>query len=158
MNTLRLVFQWAAIAVLLAAGGASSSLGCVGVGGGEDCNGVGCSNTISVTAAVPPLAGTWTVTACLNGSCGSGALTEPYQSVALEPDGGTAWVSPPGSGWELHVWRGIEDHKDGDLFSLKVVDAAGNVIVEGERSLTYTTYEIPNSCGTTCTKATSTIP
>lgn len=121
-------------AAVLVLGGLPSSLGC----GSEDCSGVLIMDTVHLEVGTPFVAASkWEVTVCQNSSCATAELTasNPHHfanGLTLSYEQGT-------SGWRLGVTRTAESPKDGDVWSLRIVDQAGGVIFEGSRAVTYET-------------------
>jgi hypothetical protein len=133
--------RWVQLGLAIGAG--------LGAGGcGSDCNAEGCSPHITVTANVPDIGSArWTLTVCLNGHCESDEITSAIPGFGFGLGG---WTLQPGDagGSLLTVDGNTQTPKDGDHWSVDVVDEQGNTIVHWARAVTYQTHE--QSCGATC--------
>lgn len=121
-----------------------------GCGEAEVCADYSCGWEVQATAAVPPISGAWTVTVCMNASCGSGTLT-PSKLVTLTGEALAASVElePRDTGpWRMNIsLLSRENGKNGDELSVKVVDSNGSTILTAMKSITYVQYE-RDSCHT----------
>lgn len=137
--------------LLLAAVAALTGCGVLD-GGGTDCNLNACANRVTITATVPPIGTSkWTVEVCLNGYCDTSEITAatPVDTSVL------ASVELLETG-KLVITGDAVQPKDGDLWRVTVTDAAQQVVVQGEKAVTYENYAA-DSC-TTCKRASFSLP
>jgi hypothetical protein len=118
----------------------------------ERCGADACTDQIEIDAAVPPMSSTsWTVTVCRNGDCVSETLTP--QATSSVSGTTSVRLDTSGASPELVVVAHPDAPKNGDVWSLKVVDAQGKTIASGQQSVMYTPYSNSPACPT-CQKAT----